>query len=333
MEVRAALTLTRRAADNEIGNAHDLLERLPSVWQALHSGAIDIRKALTFARGTGHLDESDARDVANRALTDAPDQTTGQLRARLRRLCIETNPEDAKKRTKTAVEERRMIIEPTVDCTADLHACGAPIDRAAAIGRRINGFARSLKNSGETRTMDQLRMDVFLDLLEGNKMGTVERSRGGVVIHVGLETLAGLSESSGDLGGYGPVQADIARQVAAGQPDAEWRFVVTDDAGNVAHTGITRRRPTAAQKREVLARYHTCVFPGCAAPAEDCDIDHIDPFAEGGETSVRNNAPVCEPDHYGRHQAGWTYRRLPDGRHEWTSRLGHTYITWEDHPP
>jgi hypothetical protein len=35
MEVRAALTLTRRAADSELGFAYDLLERLPSIWAAL----------------------------------------------------------------------------------------------------------------------------------------------------------------------------------------------------------------------------------------------------------------------------------------------------------
>ncbi|MEA1903236.1 MAG: DUF222 domain-containing protein, partial [Actinomycetota bacterium] len=332
MEVRAALTLTRRAADNEISNAHDLLERYPMVWEALESGSIDMRKALTILRGISHLDVGDAQSVVDVIVGEAALMTTGQIRAKIRRLSIELDPDEAKERTRTAIEERRMIIEPTVDTTADLHAYGAPIDRAAAIGRRINAYARSLKNADETRTMDQLRMDVFLDILEGNH-DTGQTPRGMVGIHVDLRTLAEMSESPGELAGYGPVHADIARQVAANQPEAEWRYTVTDDNGQVVHTGITRRRPTAAQQREITARYQTCTFPGCRIDAQDCDIDHITPYSEGGPTTVANNAPVCEPDHYGRHIAGWTYRRLPDGRHEWTSRLGHTYITWEDHPP
>lgn len=333
LELRAALTLTRRAADTELGNVYDLLERLPSLWEALDTGTIDMRKALTISRGVGHLPQSDARVVVDRILPDAPNLTTGQLRARIRRLCIEANPDEAKRRTESAVEERRMIIQPTDDGTAEFHGYGAPVDRAAAIGRRINGYARSLKNAGDPRDMDQLRMDVFLDTLEGHDIGVGHGARGMVDMHVDLETLTGMSESSAELAGYGPVHADIARQVAANQPKAEWRFTVTDKNGQVVHTGITRRRPTAHQKREIHARYRTCTFPGCRMPATQCDIDHITPWAEGGPTSVENNGPLCEYDHTGRHKAGWTYERLPDGRHQWTSRLGHTYITRPSHPP
>jgi hypothetical protein len=244
-------------------------------------------------------------------------------------LCLEVDPEDARQRAETAVEERRMIIEPTTDGTGDIHGFGVPIERAASIGRRISGLARSLKTASETRTMDQLRMDVFLDLLEGFHQ---DSSKGRVVMHADLKTLAEMSQTAGDLAGYGPVHADIARQVARQQQDATWEFIVTDDNGGVVHTGTTRRRPDAALKREILARYPTCVAPGCQVPATDCDIDHRDPYSEGGETSLENNAPLCRHDHVTRHEAGWTYVRLPDGRHRWTSPLGHTYIT-DGRPP
>lgn len=329
MEVRAALTLTRRAADSELGNAQVFLKRLPQVWQALNNGSIDVRKALTVAHGTNHLAEGDARQVADCVLPDAQDLTTGQLRACIRRLCIEVNPKDAEERSKSAVEERRMIITPTVDGTGDIHGYGAPIDRAAAIGRRINTLARGLKTSLETRTMDQLRMDVFLDLLEGHHE---DASMGKVVIHADLKTLAELSDTPGELAGYAPVIADIPRQVADRQRDATWEFVVTDESGQVTGTGTTRRRPSAALKREILARYPTCVAPGCRMPATECDIDHRDPYAEGGKTTLENNAPLCRHDHVTRHEAGWTYIRLPDGRHQWTSPLGHVYVTGEKPP-
>ena len=332
MEVRAALTLTRRAADSELDLAYDLIERLPSVLEALDTGVIDLRKAREIARGTGHLDQKAASDVADRVLPFAGKMTTGQLRARIRRLCIETNPEDAKKRLKNAVGDRRLVIEPTVDGAADFRGYGAAIDRAAAIGRKINGLARNLKTADDPRTIDQLRMDVFLDLLEGKHSGSGRSAGGSVDLRVDLRTLAELSEAPGDLAGYGPVIADVARQVAKAQTDSEWRITATDQSGRVVITGITRRRPTVSQKRRILADYPTCVFPGCRMPATECDIDHRTPWSEGGATGVENNAPLCRHDHVGRHRAGWNYARLNDGRHLWRSRLGHSYITGERPP-
>ena len=141
--------------------------------------------------------------MIDRIADAAPRLTTGQLRARLRKLCLEADPEDAVRRYDEAV-------------------------------------------AAETRTMDQLRADVLIDLLTGRNV----TGRGGVVdIHVDLATLAKLSEAPGDLAGYGPVIADIARQVADEQERSEWRFLVTDPGtGEPVHAGITRRRPTAPLK-------------------------------------------------------------------------------------
>jgi hypothetical protein len=54
-EIRVALTLTRRAADIELGFAVELHERLPRVAAALEAGRIDVRRAKTIAHGTVHL--------------------------------------------------------------------------------------------------------------------------------------------------------------------------------------------------------------------------------------------------------------------------------------
>ena len=84
--------------------------------------------------------------------------------------------------------------------------------------RRITDLAQSLKTGSETRTLDQIRADVFLDLLDGTSHHLRGR-KGTVDIHVDLETLARLNDHPGELAGYGPVIADIARQVAE-NPDA-----------------------------------------------------------------------------------------------------------------
>ncbi len=60
-----------------------------------------------------------------------------------------------------------------------------------------------------------------------------------VDIRVDLETLTGLTENPGELAGFGPVIADIARRVTAEQESAEWRWTVVDDNNQVVHTGVT----------------------------------------------------------------------------------------------
>lgn len=325
-EIRAALRLTRRAADNELSIARDFQTRLPAVWQEFVSGRLDRRRANLILHRTDHLPTAEAREVARRALERASELTTGQLTALLRKLSIEADPEESKHRYETAVEERRVVLESGIDGTAHLFLLDLPPDRAARIRERIDAAARRLRTKTETRTMDQLRADVALDLLDpeaGQRSGS---GRGALVMTVDLATLAGLADSSGDLGGYGPVIADVARQVAETSQHDEWRFVLTDSEGRPLHVGLTRRRPTATQRRLVETLYPTCVFPGCRVPASRCDLDHITPWAESGRTSVAELAPGCRHDHVLRHRAGWTYCRNGDGDHEWTSPLGHRYV-------
>jgi hypothetical protein len=327
-EIRAALHLTRRAADVELAFALDLRDRLPRLAGMLEIGEIDVRRARTIERNTVHLSNEAARGVVDRVADVASQLTTGELAARIRRLCIEAAPDEADDRYRHAVAGRRVVLEPCADGTANLLGLDLPPSRAAAVTRRINRLARNLRGSGETRTMDQLRADVYLDLLAGkNRQAT---TGGGVVdIRVDLDTLAALNEHPGELAGYGPVISDIARQVADEQQRCEWRFAVVDTAnGQAIHTGTTRRRPTTSQRRIVESRDLTCAFPGCRMPGTECDLDHRIPWSQGGPTTARDLTPLCRHDHITvRHNAGWTYRRLPNGDYLWATKLCHAYTT------
>ncbi len=326
-EIRVALCLTRRAADTELNLALDLQHRVPDLWDLLAGGNIDRRRAHTIVTGTSHLTRAGARQVVDQVLADAPSLTTGQLAARLRRLGIETDPDEATERYRKAVSDRRVVSEPTPDGTAQLSGLNLPPHRVAVITRRINRIALSLRRSGDERSMDQLRADIFIDLLQGAAKAESGRGRGGVDIQVDLETLTRLADHPGELAGYGPVIADIARQLTDESPGAEWRYTITDLDGGVLANGITRRRPTTSQRREVNARDRACVFPGCRMPATDCDLDHRIPYAEGGPTITPNLAPLCRHDHRIRTTAGWTQTPLPGGGHRWRTKLGHTYTT------
>jgi len=336
-EVRAALHLTRRASDNEVALALVLHRRLPRLAEMLESGSLDVRRAYTIESATIHLTDARAQAVLDEIAGVAPELTTGQLRARIQKLCIDVDPDEAQDRYERSVADRRVAIEATENGTANLLGLDLPPDTAAAIRRFIHSTAMSLRGKDESRTMDQLRADVYMDLLQGimpsacdapsaNGAGTVE-------IICDIATLTGLADHPGELSGYGPVIADIARQIALRQQDSDWRYTMMNDTGQPVHVGTTSRRPTTTQKRRIQARHRTCVFPGCRMPAIVCDIDHAVAVADGGETCECNLAPLCRHDHCVKHANGWTYAVLPDNRVRWQSPLGHTYTTPPNRAP
>lgn len=331
-ELRPALNLTRRAAENRMSLSLDLIERLPGVWELLAEGRIDLSRARVFADGTAHLSEEEAEAVVARLAVEASWLTTGQLRARIRKLCVEADPNEAVKRFEQRVEERRLWVEPTEDGTANLFLLDIPLVDAQAIRNRIHRHLISLpKKARQGRTVAQLQADIAVDLLRGSNPDSAT-GKGFVDLRVGLSTLGGRDEKAGFVDGMEPVAADIARQVADLSHDAEWRYTVTDDNGTIVHVGTTRRRPTKPLSRLVESLQPTCAGPGCRIPASQCDFDHLQPWVDLGATSDRNGGPKCRHDHTLKDHL-WTHRRV--GRHDtWTSPLGHTYTyPINDHPP
>jgi hypothetical protein len=328
-EIEAALTLTFRAAQRRLGFAETLVRDHPRVWEALLAGSIDVAKAHVIVDGLTGVASHIAEEVTERILERASGWTTGQIRARLRRLVAEADPAAAVEAYEEGMTERRVVADQNPDGTANVCGWNLPAGRVAEARARINQIARSLKTSTESRTMDQLRADVFLDLLCGTEHHIKTGRRGVVDIRVDLETLAGLAESPAEIPGFGPVIADVARQIAAEHGNT-WQVTLTHQ-GQPVWVGTTRRRPTAEMSRRIRARYPTCVFPGCRASAHDSDLDHNIPVSEGGQTREDLMCPLCRHHHHGCRHTGWKIKRLDDGRYQWTSPLGHVYIT--EHPP
>ena len=327
-ELRPALTLSRRAAEYRLSMATDVVERLPQVWELLDEGQIDLPKARVFANGTCHVPVETARMVVSRLAPIAPRLTVGQLHGRVRRLCISLDPDSAEKREKTAYEDRRLVIEPTSDGTADLHLFGLHVGDARAIGRRVNGHMISLKKEDRSgRTHDQLRADIGRDLLLGDL--STGGGQGMVDIHLPASTLDGGTEP-GQVGGFGPVTAETARHIVATQPGADHQITLLDDNGQPTHIFTLSRRATKRIRRHIEALQPKCSFPGCVAPAVDCDYDHETAWAQGGETSTTTGGPKCDHDHELRDH-GWRFERR-DNRDRWTSPLGHNYTTERDPP-
>ncbi|MFJ5869937.1 DUF222 domain-containing protein [Dietzia maris] len=77
-------------------------------------------------------------------------------------------------------------------------------------------------------------------------------------------------------------------------------------------------RPGAQLARRIRLRDGTCRHPGCAIPAEACDLDHVVPFdhadpQRGGHTVEGNLAAMCRRHHRFKTFSDWIYDLQPDG--------------------
>ena len=86
------------------------------------------------------------------------------------------------------------------------------------------------------------------------------------------------------------------------------------DVTAVAHAG---RTIPASVKRALIERDPVCVVPGCQT-AEGLEIDHVDPFGQGGKTSLANLARLCHWHHYLKTHQRHRLERTADGW-RWTS--------------
>jgi hypothetical protein len=224
---------------------------------------------------------------------------------------------------------------PNPDHTSNLLISNAHPVEVAAARRHVEKLARHIKSVDDGgRSLDQIRADVALDLLAGrcgHYRHLTTAGGGRVDITVSAQTLAGLSDAPGVLEGYGPVFAEIVRKTVYENIDGVWVFCVTDQGKPVA-TGTLSRRPTVSQQRQIQAVYATCVMVGCRQPVYDCDLDHRQPHSRGGATDNDNLGPLCRHHHMVKHHTRWQMKRLPNGDHQWTSPLGHTYTRKRDPP-
>jgi hypothetical protein len=332
LEISTALNMTRRAAEALTGQAMSL-QRLPQVWEALDEGRIDLARARIISDLTSHLPVEEAARVANAALEQAPQQTTGQLRARLARLVIATDPAAAKERYEERLKEQRVECRPGEDGTAHLLGLNVPPDQANAAMRRLSRLAKALKAKGDKRPIDQIRAELFLNFLTGRDNKATSEQPATIDLRVDLTTLAGLDDNPAEIPSWGPVIADIARKVAHAQTKSQWRALATDPEDCQPRALVTtKRRPTAEQRRMVEAIDPECVFPTCRLDFASCDVNHEIPWADSHRTTVVELEPLCRHHHVGHHRRGWKLKRLRPGVYQWTSPLGRVYVT-RSHSP
>jgi Domain of unknown function (DUF222) len=336
------------------------LDRLPALHEAMLAGRVDLPKVRLLCAELVDADDEHARRVIDVLMPELDRCSTTQLRGMLRRILFRLDPHAVRKRRTRALTQRAVAHFEYHNGTAALSGSNLAVDKAAAAYNHLDGIARATKATGDPRTLDQIRADTFTDLLSGIDpvaAGTAKAAaarKSTIELHIDLATLAMLSEEPGDLSGYGPILADIARHTAAHIAEqAAWRFTVTQHGTTLAEgrltptaakvaAGITAlsigpdghlgRRPTAAQDAYVKARDRTCRAPGCTRRAERCDLDHIDEHHRSHNTSICNLCALCKRHHRAKHIGLHKLRRGAHGI-DWTTPHQHHYTVIPHNSP
>jgi len=345
-EVAAAMNLSAVAANYVVLHAEALATRLPKVAALLAEGRTDWRTVrliisrtdlITNAELIAKVDESLAERIGNWQ-SWSRQRIVNAVDAAVRT----TDPDAARERRAAAEDNRHIGISALDDGIAEIYGkVGAAA--ASAFDRRLSQLAKQVC-AADPRTMDQRRADALAALTEGRRLACAcgqpgcpsrardrepESDRGGtrVVINVVAsdQTVYGNGTQPGYLEGYGVIDAEQVRQLAAAAS-----LLVADPLTSPVEA--LRYQPSAVVERAVRCRDLTCRFPGCSRPAAVCDIDHTIPFdhnnpAAGGQTVLENLKCLCRQHHRLKTFGGWRDKQLADGTVVWISPTGRTYRT------
>jgi len=125
-EVALELTLSSYGAAGWAHLGVELGWRLAATGAALEAGVIDLARARLIVEAAGPLSDENARKVEARVLPAAGGQTSGMLRAALRRAVIAVDPGGAEGRRKDAERRAKVVLYPDPEGTATLAALGMP---------------------------------------------------------------------------------------------------------------------------------------------------------------------------------------------------------------
>ncbi len=295
--------------------------------------------------------------MQDRVLGRATDQSLGEFKRTVRRAVLTADPQSAADRHHQAVAARTIEAMPQPDGMQSFWmTMPAPVaedvwDTLTARAKATQDLLRA--GAGNDPGLDALRVDALVDAVLGpNPAGgaqtsdttgpdTTASSRrlprcscGGAqtaAVVLDLPTALGMADHPGEIPGYGPIPAPLARQMAS---QRDWvRWTTHPHTGQLLDRGATTYRPSDQLRAFIAARDRTCGFPACNRPAAQCDCDHVVTYAHHGRTIRVNLGPLCRQHHNAKTHGLWTLTYHPDtGTKTWTSPLGKTYTKSTDPP-
>lgn len=331
-EVAAALRMSGGAASDAITVARDLHTKLPGTAAQLAAGSITYSHAVVLSSECERLSSADAAEVERLVLNRAASKTPGQVRRHARRVAARIAPMPLAEEVDAEFAKREVRMFSDGGVMATIEAV-LPAPDAMAVWNALTACAHAQDRPEDARTLAHKRADALTSwanrALEDPSLPTHHgRRRLETQVLVDLPTLLGLADNPGELVGFGPIPANMARQLAA---DSCWRRLVTHPVtGHLLDYGAEVYEPPRAVRDYVLHRDRTCRFPGCSQPAYRTDLDHtvaFDGSESGGSTASANLHCLCRRHHRLKTHGAWTVSTADSETDEllWTSPRGKEY--------
>ena len=339
-QIGLARKVSPASAARQLGQAHALIDQMPDTYALLLRGEISEHVATIVTTETSHLAVEDRRLVDKKLADQLPRLSPKRAHAATRRLAIEADPAGAVRRAGNAREDRRVGIRPAPDTMTILSAL-LPCEQGVAAYAALHRTADAAIAAGGERSRGQIMADTLVERLTGQATADAVSAEIGLVM-TDVALFAG-DDTAADLTGYGPIPADLAREIARGAGDgaaqpgeAETRAVgrariflrrlFTDPGtGIIEDCDPRRRRFDGVLARLLVYRDQHCRDPFCDGPIRH--LDHIQAFAAGGPTTIENGRGVCQRGNYARQMPGFSVRLIDPTRHvvEITTPTGHRY--------
>ncbi|MEW1833552.1 DUF222 domain-containing protein [Microbacterium sp. NPDC079995] len=349
-EVGGVMRVTDRTVQRRIGEARTLIEGFPATVEAWEQGRIVRGHAFLILETGTSLPAEVWAEFEQAAITRCEQDTPNRVHGELEILAHRMHPRSFAERHEEAAAGRCVRLVPGRDGMSDLIAT-LPTVIAEGIHDRLTQQARTIIDTRDeraaaragnadaaaviatdTRSTDQVRADVFADLLlagtpalddtRDTTAGPLGAIRARVQILVPAATLTGEDDGPCDLAGRSPIDPATARTLAGGT--GMWERLFHDPNTGVTIATDSYRVPSG-MRRFLQARDQHCRFPGCRVAAIRCEIDHTHDHALGGRTELSNLAHLCQRHHSMKQFTAWRVRQLEGGVLEWTSPLGRTY--------
>jgi hypothetical protein len=332
-DLAVRLGMSESSVRSQASDAVTLRGRLPLLWARFRDGDVSPANARTAADLVRLLPVDAGVDaIFDARLDEVSAQAPGRFRIRARVLRERLHAVPLAERACAARETRGVWVDNDVDGMAHL-SMKLPAEDAHRAFARIDAAARTISAvADERRTLAQARADVATDLLLGS-IGGPRVPQVAVAVTVPVLTLLGAGDEPATLDGYGPIDADTARRLAAHAPSFT-RLLTHPVSGALLDIDRTVYRPPADLKRWLEVRDQLCSFPGCCRKARNSDLDHTVDRQFGGPTRASNLAHLCRHHHRLKHKTRWKAQaaHTRDRRRVgWTSPTG--YYRDSDPPP
>jgi hypothetical protein len=351
-QVGLAMRSSHHAAQRFTGFCRVLVSELPNTLGALTRGETTERRAFLVAQHTSWLPAEDRAAVDERIGSRLESLSDKQVEAEVKNLAYELDKAGYVARQRRAEADRQVTVRPAPDTMAYLTAL-LPVASAVACQAKLAAIANALRAAGDPRSRGQAMADALVDAITGghprqpnatdNTPAVNTRADDrfvplpcGAEVEIKLvmtdAALLGDSDEPAHLEGHGPVPAAWVRDVLRRNDAARvWlrRLFTAPGSNELAAIETRRREFTGALRALIIARDQFCRQPWCGAPIRH--IDHIQPHAEGGATSLANGQGLCEACNYSKQARGWRVQAGldPGERHvvHITTPTGHRYTS------